>query len=85
MPRLLDGKAKALRKLLTSLTFRDELRDVLSCYDLELIYDDAERDEPREYVIMEPGTSPEQPTTYLIRFRPFGWEPKREPQLRSER
>lgn len=76
MSRVLDGKTKALLKLFKSLTLRDEFRDILSCYDLELLYDDPDRDEPREYVFLERGE--DQPDTYGIRFRPFGWEAKRE-------
>jgi len=69
--RVLLGKEKAIIQQMKSFTLRDELRDILGQYDLELMYEDEEKDEPRRYVRkLKDGT-------YVIQFRHFSWRPEK--------
>lgn len=74
--RVTDGRARALRDLLENRSFRDEFRELLGLYDLELQYKDSETNDPKQF-IQSDGDD------FYIRFRPYEWEAKREAERRQ--
>lgn len=56
---------------------RDDLRDVFGLYDLQMMYDDDDSDNPIEFISVMAGGE------MYIRLQPFNWSPKRDKKDRT--
>lgn len=70
---------KLTRRTLSN--FKQDLRDLLGQYDLELLFDDPDRNNPTNFLRELNSENPSE--GLFIRFRPYIWDPKRPYQARQ--